>query len=102
MVDTGIHALGWSRKKAVRYLLENTNYSKRFLRSEVNRYINMPGQACTYKIGEMKIMELREKATEQLGSKFDLRQFHSAVLKCLGPLSALETCIERFVERLRH
>ena len=99
VVDTGIHAFGWSKQKAVDYMLENTAFPKKQLEKGVNRYITWPGQACTYKIGELKIRELREKSSQQLGSRFDIKEFHRTVLKCAGPMSALETCINRWLEQ---
>jgi len=97
VVDTGIHALGWSREKAVDYMVENTAMSKASVESEIDRYITWPGQACAYKIGERNIKSLRSAAEQQLGDKFSIAEFHRAVLQCSGPMSALETCIERFV-----
>merc|ERR1719233_1509969 len=97
VVDTGLHAMGWSREKAVNYMLENTAMSKDSVEAEVDRYITIPGQACAYKIGERKIRDLRSAAKRQLGDKFSIAEFHRTVLQCVGPMSALETCIERFV-----
>jgi len=98
VVDTGIHAMGWSREKAIKYMVDNTAMSRDSIEAEVDRYITWPGQACAYKIGERKIKELRKSTTVQLGDKFDIKEFHRAVLKCVGPLSALNTCIDRFVQ----
>jgi len=98
VVDTGIHALGWSREKAVNFMLENSAMSRASVESEVDRYITWPGQACAYKIGERKMRDLRGMAEEQLGSKFNIGKFHNTVLRCAGPLSALERCIRSFVE----
>jgi uncharacterized protein (DUF885 family) len=85
VVDTGIHALGWSRENAIEYLKNHTSRSNDFISDEVNRYISWPGQACAYKIGELKIQELRRKAEEAAGEAFDLRRFHNEILK-LGPM----------------
>ena len=101
VVDTGVHAMGWSREKAVNFMLNNTAMSKDSVEAEIDRYITWPGQACAYKIGERKIKDLRTTAAAQIGDKFDVAEFHRAVLKCVGPMSALETCIERFVENVR-
>jgi len=101
VVDTGIHALGWSREKAVNYMLENTAMSKVSVEADIDRYITWPGQACAYKIGERNIKSLRSAAEQQLGEKFRIAEFHRAVLKCVGPMSALETCIERFVSAVK-
>ena len=97
VVDTGLHAMGWTRDKAVNYMLENTALSRDSVEAEIDRYITIPGQACAYKIGERKIRDLRSAAEKQLGDKFSIAEFHRAVLQCVGPMSVLETCIERFV-----
>jgi len=101
VVDTGMHAMGWSREKAVNYMLENTAMSKDSVEAEIDRYITWPGQACAYKIGERKIKSLRSSAEEQLGDTFSIAEFHRAVLQCVGPMSVLETCIERFVSSVK-
>jgi uncharacterized protein (DUF885 family) len=85
VVDTGIHALGWSRQKAIDYMKENTAKSEQDIAVEVDRYIVWPGQAQAYKVGELKIKELRAKAEKRLGKAFDLRRFHNALLDN-GPL----------------
>merc|ERR1719431_1640072 len=85
------------RSKAVNYMLENTAMTKDSVEAEVDRYITIPGQACAYKIGERTIRDLRSVAEKQLGDTFSIAEFHRAVLQCVGPMSALETCIERFV-----
>ena len=81
VVDTGIHAFGWSREKAVNYMAENTALSLHEINTEVDRYISWPGQALSYKIGELKIRELRTKAENTLGEAFDIRAFHDLILK---------------------
>jgi uncharacterized protein (DUF885 family) len=80
VVDTGIHSKGWSKAQAVAFLKENTALSAANIEAEINRYISWPGQALAYKIGELKIGELRAKAEKALGGRFDLRRFHDAVL----------------------
>ena len=80
VVDTGIHAFGWSRQQAIDYFKANSAKSEREIVVEVDRYIVAPGQALAYKIGQRKFLELRERATRELGSRFDLRAFHDAVL----------------------
>ena len=85
VVDTGIHALGWTREQAIQYMLENTAKTENDVIVEIDRYIVWPAQALTYKLGELKIKEIRKKAETDLGSRFDLRRFHNAVLDN-GPL----------------
>lgn len=80
VVDTGMHALGWSRDKAIEYLLASSALSRKEVTSEVDRYITWPGQATAYKIGELRIKALRAKAEEQLGANFDIRSFHDIVV----------------------
>jgi len=99
VVDTGMHALGWSRDEAVDFMTENTALSHHEIDTEINRYIATPGQALAYKMGELKIRELRAEAEEQLGGKFDVRKFHDAVL--LGgsvPLPVLERQVQAYIE----
>ena len=98
VVDTGIHAKGWSRKQAQDFMKNNTALSVHEVTTEVDRYIAWPGQALSYYLGQMKIEALRAKAEKALGSKFDIRAFHDTVLQ-LGsvPLSVLEARIERFI-----
>lgn len=100
VVDPGMHALGWSRERAVRFMLDNTALSELNINTEIDRYINWPGQATGYKIGELKIRELREEATKRLGDKFDLRAFHEVVLGagCL-PLNILEKRVNAWIGR---
>ncbi len=81
VVDTGMHALGWSREQAVEFLRSNTALSLHEINTEIDRYISWPGQAVSYKIGEIKIRELRKKAEEALGPKFEIRDFHEVILK---------------------
>jgi uncharacterized protein (DUF885 family) len=98
VVDTGMHAKGWSKERAVAYMLDNTALSPANIEAEVNRYIANPGQALAYKVGELKIRELRARAEKELGDRFDLRQFHDAVLKQGAvPLDALEAQINAWI-----
>jgi uncharacterized protein (DUF885 family) len=98
VVDTGIHSKGWSRQQAVDYMLANSALSRTEAESEVNRYIANPGQALAYKIGQLKISELRARAERALGSRFDIRQFHEQVLMSGAlPLAVLEAKIDRWI-----
>ncbi|MBA3527310.1 MAG: DUF885 domain-containing protein [Pseudomonadota bacterium] len=104
VVDTGIHSKGWSKDRAVAFMKDNTTLTDANVDAEVNRYISNPGQALAYKIGELKIRELRTKAERELGDKFDLRRFHDAVLgQGAVPLDALEAQITAWIaaERTR-
>ncbi|HEX8584311.1 MAG TPA: DUF885 domain-containing protein, partial [Allosphingosinicella sp.] len=98
VVDTGIHAKGWDKPRAVAFMRENTALSDANIDAEVNRYISWPGQALGYKIGELKIRELRARAEAALGAKFDLRRFHDAVLlQGSVPLDVLERQVDEWV-----
>lgn len=98
VVDTGIHTKGWSREKAIAYCLDNEAESEAGIISEIERYMAMPGQALSYKIGQLKIRELRAKATEALGDQFDIKEFHKEVLEtgCI-PLALLEDKINVWI-----
>ena len=85
VLDTGIHALGWSRERAIDYFIATSPSPEHELVVEVDRYIVLPGQALAYKIGELRIQELRATWAERLGDRFDLRSFHDEVLRH-GPL----------------
>lgn len=98
VVDTGIHAKGWSRQQAIDYMTANTALSEHNVTAEVDRYISNPGQALAYKIGQLKFKELRERSAKALGPKFDIRRFHDAALENGAlPLSALEARIDRWI-----
>lgn len=98
VVDTGMHAKGWTKAQAVAYMTDNTALSAANIEAEVNRYISWPGQALGYKIGEIRIRELRGKAEAALGAKFDLRRFHDAVLlQGPVPLEVLERQIDDWI-----
>ncbi len=98
VVDTGIHAKGWSKEQAIAYMRDNTALSDANIEAEVNRYISWPGQALAYKIGELKIRELRTLATKELGAKFDLAAFHDAVLgQGSLPLDVLDTQVKAWI-----
>ena len=98
VVDTGIHYKKWTREKAIAYMTANTGMTSGQVISEIERYIVMPGQACAYKIGLLKILELREKAKQKLGNKFELKEFHNAVLQNGAvPLNILEEIIDDYI-----
>lgn len=98
VVDTGMHALGWSRDRAIAYVIENTALTELNVRNEIDRYITYPGQALAYKMGELKIRELRRMAEIRLGPAFDLRAFHDAILReGAVPLDVLETKVEAWI-----
>jgi uncharacterized protein (DUF885 family) len=98
VVDTGIHAKGWTRDQAIEYMLTNSGMTRTDVVAEVDRYIAIPGQALAYKIGALKIQELRKKAEMRLGAKFDIKAFHDEVLNTGGlPLAVLEAKIDRWI-----
>jgi uncharacterized protein (DUF885 family) len=98
VVDTGIHSKRWSRDRAVSYLRDNSLLSERDVNREINRYITGPGQATSYKIGQLKILELREKAKRELGPRFDIRDFHAVVLDNGSvPLDVLEELVDGYI-----
>ncbi|RAR74076.1 DUF885 domain-containing protein [Flavobacterium aciduliphilum] len=99
VVDTGIHSKGWSREKAIQYSLENEAESEASITSEVERYMAIPGQALSYKIGQLKLIELRDKASKTLGAKFDIKKFHAKVLESgVMPLALLEIKINKWIQ----
>lgn len=99
VVDTGMHAQGWSREQAIEFMASNTALSLHNVTTEIDRYITWPGQALSYKIGELTIKRLRAKAEQALGDKFDIRAFHDAVLENGSvPMSVLEQQINDFIE----
>lgn len=98
VVDTGLHSKGWSREQVIKYMLDNSAESETQATAEAERYIAWPGQALAYKIGELKIKELRARAERELGPKFDIREFHAEVLRDGAvPLSVLERKIDRWI-----
>jgi uncharacterized protein (DUF885 family) len=100
VVDTGLHAFGWTREQAIDYMMANTALSRANIEAEVNRYITWPGQALAYKTGELKIRALRSEAEQRLGARFDLRRFHDAILTGGAlPLSVLETRIREWISK---
>jgi len=98
VVDTGMHAKGWSRKQAMDFLANNTALSLHNVKTEIDRYISWPGQALSYKVGELTIKRLRKTAEKALGEAFDLRDFHDQILKNGSmPLSMLETIVMEYI-----
>ena len=98
VVDTGIHAFGWSRQKAIDYLADHTALPQSAVEDQIDRYISWPGQALSYKMGEIKIRELRAKAEKQLGAKFDIRSFHDTVIgQGSLPMAVLEDVINDWI-----
>jgi uncharacterized protein (DUF885 family) len=98
VIDTGIHRYGWSRQKAIDYLASHTALSQHEVQTEVDRYISWPGQALSYKLGELTIRRLRAEAEKELGPKFDIRKFHTMILGIGAvPLPVLEQEVRRFI-----
>ena len=99
VVDVGLHVKGWTREQAIKYDLDNEADSEANIIAEIERYMAIPGQALSYKVGEQKILQLKKEATDKLGAKFDIRKFHNEVLNdgCV-PLSILEKKVKRFIE----
>lgn len=98
VVDTGIHSKRWTREEAIAYMIANTGMTTTEVTTEIERYIVWPGQACAYKIGMLKILELRAKAKKELGNQFDLRAFHNTVLKNGAvPLDILEEIVDGYI-----
>jgi uncharacterized protein (DUF885 family) len=101
VVDTGLHALGWSRQQAIDWMAAHTPLPRLEVETEIDRYISYPGQALAYMVGRREIVRLRTMATEQLGDRFDLREFHDMILRAgILPLPALARTVERWVARL--
>src|SRR5262249_33645027 len=99
VVDAGLHAKGWTRERAIQYSLDHEAESEASIVAEVERYMAWPGQALSYKVGQLKIRELRARAEKTLGQRFDIREFHARVLEsgCL-PLKLLEQKVDRWME----
>jgi uncharacterized protein (DUF885 family) len=102
VVDTGLHAEGWSREQAIDYMVTTTGLPESEATTEVERYMGNPGQACAYKVGQLKILELRDKARAALGPRFDLKDFHAVVLENGGvPLTVLERLVDEWIAKTR-
>jgi uncharacterized protein (DUF885 family) len=100
VVDTGIHAKGWTREQVINYMASNTALSLHEINTETDRYISWPGQALSYKIGELKIRELRSRAEKQLGAKFDIREFHEIILEQgTVTLAILEERVDNYIQQ---
>lgn len=98
VVDTGLHVKGWSREDVIDYMLENSSMAESDVISEAERYIAIPSQALGYKIGQLKISELRQRAENKLGNRFDVKKFHTEVLKDGSlPLDVLDAKINRWI-----
>ncbi|MEP4890577.1 MAG: DUF885 domain-containing protein [Aliiglaciecola sp.] len=102
VVDTGIHYKGWTRQQAIDYFKANAAKSEADINNEIDRYISWPGQALAYKIGQLKMLELRQRATKELGDKFDIKAFHDTLLGSGSiPLSVLEANIDNWIESVK-
>ncbi|MGB0894650.1 MAG: DUF885 domain-containing protein [Parashewanella sp.] len=98
VVDTGLHAKGWSREQAIQYMKDNSPMAESDIVAEVERYMAIPGQALSYKIGQLKIIELRERAEKALGNKFDLKAFHDQILTTGSlPMAVMDKKIDRWI-----
>lgn len=99
VVDTGMHAFGWSRERAIQYMLDNTGLGQKAVEAQIDRYITWPAQALSYKIGELKIRAIKEKAEAMLGNKFDVRSFHDTVIgNGSVPIAVLEELVDEWIE----
>ncbi|HKW42745.1 MAG TPA: DUF885 domain-containing protein, partial [Thermoplasmata archaeon] len=102
VVDTGMHAMGWTRQQAIDFMLANTALAENNIVNEVDRYIAWPAQALAYKVGQLEIRRLRAQAEKQLGSQFDLRAFHDVVLGSGAvSLQTLRQLIDRYITAAR-
>jgi uncharacterized protein (DUF885 family) len=100
VVDTGIHAKGWTREQAIQYMIENTGMSDTEVTTEIERYMALPGQACAYKVGELKILELRDRAKAAFGDKFSIKDFHAVILENGAlPLTVLDKLVDEWIAR---
>ena len=98
VVDTGMHAMKWSREQAIKYYVDTIGDPEKATVTEIERYCVWPGQACSYMLGKIKILELRDKAKQELGSRFDIRKFHDAILTCGAvPLTVLNDVVDSYI-----
>jgi uncharacterized protein (DUF885 family) len=103
VVDAGMHAKGWTREQAIDYMRKNEPITEQAATAEIERYMAIPGQALSYKVGELKIKELRDKYSKQLGKKFKLSAFHDELLKDGNmPLSVLESKMDMWAAKQYH
>ena len=99
VVDTGMHYKGWSRDEAIEFFKENAAKTEQDIVNEVDRYLIMPGQALAYKIGQLKIMELKEKSKKTLGDKYNIKDFHHVILgEGALPLDVLEEKVNQYIQ----
>jgi prolyl oligopeptidase len=102
VIDTGMHTLGWTRQEAIDFMLSNTAKTENDVTVEIDRYIAWPGQALAYKIGELKIRELRSKAEKEMGDNFNIRDFHDVVLgNGAVPLDILEKHVNEYISQIQ-
>jgi uncharacterized protein (DUF885 family) len=102
VVDTGMHAKGWSRKDAIEFMLANTALAENNIVNEVDRYITWPAQALAYKVGQLKILRLRRECEKRLADRFDIREFHDVVLgNGAVPLGVLEEIVTSYMQEKR-
>ncbi len=100
VVDTGLHHKRWTREEAIQYMSSVTGESEREVTAEIERYMVMPGQACGYKIGMIKLLELREKMKQRMGADFDIKEFHDLILENGAmPLYILENYLDRMLQK---
>ncbi|HSW73680.1 MAG TPA: DUF885 domain-containing protein, partial [Candidatus Limnocylindria bacterium] len=102
VIDTGIHHKRWSREQAIEYMKDVTGYHHDSAVTEVERYFVLPGQACAYKVGQLKILELRQRAKVALGDRFNIKEFHNVILKTATvPLTILESVIDEYIQKTK-
>jgi uncharacterized protein (DUF885 family) len=102
VVDSGMHAMNWSRERAIKYYTDSIGDPEASATTEVERYCVWPGQACSYMVGKVTFLRLRDKAKKALGARFDLREFHDAVLLCGAvPLTVLENVVDGYIAAKR-